>query len=131
MAKAQARYACQQCGAVAPKWAGRCEACGAWNSMVEELPRTAPPKSLAQSGGGRRGARLDFVALRGETAGPPRLLTGIAELDRVCGGGLVPGSTILVGGDPGIGKSTLLLQAAALLAAGGSEAAYITGEEAI
>src|SRR5712691_9055134 len=130
MAKTQTRYACQQCGALAPKWAGRCEACGAWNSMVEELPRATPPKGLGPAAG-RRGARLDFVALRGETAGPPRLLTGIAELDRVCGGGLVPGSTILIGGDPGIGKSTLVLQAAALLAAGGSEAAYITGEEAI
>jgi DNA repair protein RadA/Sms len=127
--KSQARFACQQCGAAAPKWAGRCEACGAWNSMVEELPRTTPPKGLGA--GGRRGGHLDFVALRGETAGPPRLLTGIAELDRVCGGGLVAGSTILVGGDPGIGKSTLLLQAAAALAAGGSDAAYITGEEAI
>jgi DNA repair protein RadA/Sms len=128
--KTQARFACQQCGAMAPKWAGRCEACGAWNSMVEELPRAAPPKGLGH-GGGRRGGHLDFVALRGETAGPPRLMTGIAELDRVCGGGLVPGSTILVGGDPGIGKSTLVLQAAALLAASGSDAAYITGEEAI
>ncbi len=132
--KTQARYACQQCGALAPKWAGRCEACGAWNSMVEELPLATPPKGLGPTGlgsGGRRGGRLDFVALRGETAGPPRLLTGIAELDRVCGGGLVAGSTILVGGDPGIGKSTLLLQAAAALAARGSDAAYITGEEAI
>src|SRR5216684_22731 len=78
----------------------------------------------------RRRPRFDFVALGGETAGPSRLLTGIAELDRVCGGGLVPGSTILIGGDTGIGKSTLVLQAAALIAAGGSEAAYITGEEA-
>jgi DNA repair protein RadA/Sms len=132
--KTQARYACQQCGALAPKWAGRCEACGAWNSMVEELPRAAVPKGLGPKGlgsGGRRGGHLDFVALRGETAGPPRLLTGIAELDRVCGGGLVAGSTILVGGDPGIGKSTLLLQAAAALASRGSDAAYITGEEAI
>jgi DNA repair protein RadA/Sms len=130
MAKTLARYACQECGAVAPKWAGRCEACGAWNSMVEEVPRAAPPKSLGLSGK-RGGSRLDFVALRGETAGPPRRLTGIAEFDRVCGGGLVAGSTILVGGDPGIGKSTLLLQAAASLAAGGTDAAYITGEEAI
>src|SRR3954465_35320 len=100
--------------------------------MVEELPRAAPPKSLAQSGTRRSGgSAIDFVALRGESAGPPRLLTGIAELDRVCGGGLVPGSTILVGGDPGIGKSTILLQAAAALAASGPAAAYITGEEAI
>ena len=130
MAKAVARFACQECGALAPKWAGRCEACGAWNSMIEELARAVPPKGLGPAAG-RRGSRLDFVALRGETAGPPRLLTGIAELDRVCGGGLVAGSTILVGGDPGIGKSTLLLQAAASLAARGSDAAYITGEEAI
>src|SRR5215212_2449774 len=100
--------------------------------MVEGLPRAAPPKSLAQSGARRTGGSgIDFVALRGESAGPPRLLTGIAELDRVCGGGLVPGSTILVGGDPGIGKSTILLQAAAALAATGAAAAYITGEEAI
>jgi DNA repair protein RadA/Sms len=129
--KNQARFACQQCGAVAPKWAGRCEACGAWNSMVEELPRAAPPKSLAAGGGRRSGHAIDFVALRGESAGPPRLLTGVAEFDRVCGGGLVAGSTILVGGDPGIGKSTLLLQAAASLAAHGTASAYITGEEAI
>ena len=117
---------------MAPKWTGRCEACGAWNSLVEEVPRAGPPKGLGQTAGGRRGAAaLDFVALRGEGAGPPRLQTGIAELDRVCGGGIVPGSAILVGGDPGIGKSTILLQAAASLAKGGAAAAYITGEEAI
>src|SRR5207248_263031 len=110
MAKPQARYACQQCGALAPKWTGRCEACDAWNSLVEEVPRSAPPKSLGRATSRRGGPAIDFVGLRGETAGPPRRLTGIAELDRVCGGGLVPGSTILVGGDPGIGKSTLLLQ---------------------
>src|SRR5947208_13713792 len=131
MAKPQARYACQQCGGLAPKWTGRCEACGAWNSLVEEVPRSAPPKSLGRATSRRGGPAIDFVGLRGETAGPPRRLTGIAELDRVCGGGLVPGSTILVGGDPGIGKSTLLLQAAAAFAARGSTAAYITGEEAI
>src|SRR5438067_2034016 len=131
MPKPQARYACQQCGAVAPKWTGRCEACGAWNSLVEEVPRSGPPKGLARQSSRRGGPAIDFVALRGETAGPPRRQTGIAELDRVCGGGLVPGSTILVGGDPGIGKSTLLLQAAASLASGGGAAAYITGEEAI
>src|SRR5947208_14435883 len=131
MAQPQARYACQQCGAVAPKWTGRCEACGAWNSLVEEVPRSGPPKGLARQSSRRGGPAIDFVALRGETAGPPRRQTGIAELDRVCGGGLVPGSTILVGGDPGIGKSTLLLQAAAALAAGGGAVAYITGEEAI
>jgi DNA repair protein RadA/Sms len=131
MSKSQARFVCQQCGGVAPKWAGRCEACGAWNSMAEEVPRAVPPKGLGPAGGRRSGRGLDFVALRGDSAGPPRRLTGIAELDRVCGGGLVPGSTILVGGDPGIGKSTLLLQATAALAGRGSAAAYITGEEAI
>jgi DNA repair protein RadA/Sms len=131
MTKSQPRYACQECGAVYPKWAGRCEACGAWNSLVEEVTRAGPPKSLGGSGGSRGSQALDFVALRGDSARAPRHLTGIAELDRVCGGGLVPGSAILVGGDPGIGKSTLLLQAAAAVAAGGGSAAYITGEEAI
>jgi DNA repair protein RadA/Sms len=128
MAKSTPRYACQECGAVYPKWAGRCEACGAWNSLVEELTRSGPPKSL---GSGKGGHALDFVGLTGESRSAPRHLTGIAELDRVCGGGLVPGSAILVGGDPGIGKSTLLLQAAAAVATGGGAAAYITGEEAI
>src|SRR5579864_1641860 len=130
MAKSTPRYACQECGAVYPKWAGRCEACGAWNSLVEELPRSGPPKSLGGSSG-KGGHTLDFVGLTGDSRGTARHQTGIAELDRVCGGGLVPGSAILVGGDPGIGKSTLLLQAAAAVAAGGGAAAYITGEEAI
>jgi DNA repair protein RadA/Sms len=131
MAKTQARFACQECGAVYPKWAGRCEACSAWNSLVEEVPRASAPKGLGQ-GAGSRGARgLDFVGLRGTTASPPRRKTGIGEIDRVCGGGLVAGSAILVGGDPGIGKSTLLLQVAAALAGQGGAAAYITGEEAI
>jgi DNA repair protein RadA/Sms len=128
MARAQARYACQQCGAVHTKWTGRCEGCGAWNSLIEELPREAPPKSLSKD---RRGGRsVSFVGLTGPSTLPPRRQTGIAELDRVCGGGFVPGSAILVGGDPGIGKSTLLLQAAAAIATPAT-AAYITGEEAI
>ena len=130
MAKSQPRFACQECGAVYPKWAGRCEACGAWNSLAEEFARAGPPKSLGGAGG-KGGHILDFVGLIGDRSGTARHLTGIAELDRVCGGGLVPGSAILVGGDPGIGKSTLLLQAAAAVAAGGGTAAYITGEEAI
>src|ERR1700682_4413149 len=129
MAKSQPRFVCQECGAAWPKWAGRCEACGAWNSLVEELPRSGPPKGLGN--GGKGGHPLDFVGLHGESRGAARHLTGIAELDRVCGGGLVPGSAILAGGDPGIGKSPLLLQAAAAVAAGGGAAAYITGEEAI
>jgi DNA repair protein RadA/Sms len=125
--KSGPRYACQQCGATYPKWAGRCEACGGWNSLVEEMPRSGPPKGL----GGGKGKTLEFVGLKGSTDGPPRRLSGIAEFDRVCGGGLVAGSAILVGGDPGIGKSTLLLQAAAALAAPDAPTAYITGEEAI
>ena len=136
MARPQARFVCQQCGAVHAKWTGRCEGCGAWNSMIEELPREAPPQGLSKSS--RGGRPLGFVGLTGPSMLPPRRRTGIAELDRVCGGGFVPGSAILVGGDPGIGKSTLLLQAAAAMAplAGKSEAAppsaaYITGEEAI
>ena len=128
MARAQARYACQQCGAVHTKWTGRCEGCGAWNSLIEELPREAPPKSLSKDR--RVGRSVSFVGLTGPSTLPPRRQTGIEELDRVCGGGFVPGSAILVGGDPGIGKSTLLLQAAAAIATPAS-AAYITGEEAI
>jgi DNA repair protein RadA/Sms len=124
----QARFVCQQCGAVHAKWTGRCEGCGAWNSLVEELPQEAPPQGLSKE---RRGGRtLGFVGLTGPSMLPPRRQTGIAELDRVCGGGFVPGSAVLVGGDPGIGKSTLLLQAAAAIAASG-HAAYVTGEEAI
>jgi DNA repair protein RadA/Sms len=133
MAQSQARYACQQCGAVHSKWAGRCDGCGAWNTLIEELPREEPPGGLgkARLGKDRRGqGAVSFVGLTGPTMLPPRRETGIAELDRVCGGGFVPGSAILVGGDPGIGKSTLLLQAAAAIAEQAS-ATYITGEEAI
>lgn len=127
MAKAVTRYVCQACGASFPKWAGRCDACGEWNSLVEEVVEKGPPKSLAD---GRKGKRLDFVGLTGASSTPPRRLTNIAEFDRVCGGGLVPGSALLVGGDPGIGKSTLLLQAAARLSATG-RVAYVSGEEAV
>ena len=115
MAKPVARYVCQECGAAYPRWAGKCEACGAWNSIVEEAGKDAVPKGLS----GAKGRELAFVGLAGEIALPPRRTTGIAELDRVCGGGLVAGSAILVGGDPGIGKSTLLLQVAAAMATAG------------
>jgi DNA repair protein RadA/Sms len=142
MTRAQARYACQQCGAIHAKWTGRCDGCGAWNSLIEELPREGPPSGLAKGGlaKDRRGGgrSLGFVGLTGPSVLPPRRRTGIAEFDRVCGGGFVPGSAILVGGDPGIGKSTLLLQAAAAIASSAADpprqpasAAYITGEEAI
>ncbi|OIQ97880.1 hypothetical protein GALL_200620 [mine drainage metagenome] len=127
MAKSTSRYVCQECGAVTPRWVGKCEACGAWNSITEEEARESVPKGL---GAGRGGKRLDFVSLRGVSAPPARRVTGIAELDRVCGGGLVPGSCLLVGGDPGIGKSTLLLQTVAALAQE-AQCLYISGEEAV
>ncbi len=130
MARALAKYACERCGAVHAKWTGRCEGCGAWNSLIEEVPRAGLPKGLDRQGG----RSLNFFGLTGPSLLPPRRATGIAELDRVCGGGFVAGSAILVGGDPGIGKSTLLLQAAAAIASTGgtpARAAYITGEEAI
>jgi DNA repair protein RadA/Sms len=127
VAKPTTRYVCQECGASYPRWAGKCESCGAWNSITEEEAREAMPKGL---GTGKSGRKIDFVALEGVSAPPPRRITGITELDRVCGGGLVPGSCMLVGGDPGIGKSTLLLQAVAALA-DKATCLYISGEEAV
>jgi DNA repair protein RadA/Sms len=126
MSKASARFVCQECGAVTLRWGGKCEACGAWNSIVEEARKDDTPKGL----GGKPGKKIEFVGLEGSAAPLPRLPTTIGELDRVCGGGLVPGSALLVGGDPGIGKSTLLTQAAALLGAT-VPVAYISGEEAV
>ncbi len=127
MAKPVARYVCQNCGAAYPKWAGRCDACGEWNTLVEETVEARPgPVGRASTG-----RRVAFVGLQGSTAPPPRANTGIAELDRVLGGGLVPASAVLVGGDPGIGKSTLMLQAAATLARAGRRVMYISGEESI
>ncbi len=127
MAKPTSRFVCSTCGAVTPKWAGRCETCGEWNTIVEETITARPgPAGKAQPG-----SRVEFVGLAGNTDPPPRAPTGIAELDRVLGGGLVPASAVLVGGDPGIGKSTLLLQAAAQLARSGRRVLYVSGEELI
>jgi DNA repair protein RadA/Sms len=127
LAKATTRFVCQACGAVTPKWAGRCETCLEWNTVEPETigprPGAAAKATAVQS--------VSFVGLRGDVAPPPRAATGIEELDRVLGGGLVPASAVLVGGDPGIGKSTLLLQVAARLAQSGKRVLYITGEEAI
>jgi DNA repair protein RadA/Sms len=128
MAKPTSRYVCQSCGAVTAKWAGHCDTCGEWNTIVEEAVESGPglaakPKSTAR--------KLEFVDLAGTATPPPRAATGIAELDRVLGGGLVAGSAVLVAGDPGIGKSTLLLQAAASLANAGRRVLYISGEEAV
>jgi DNA repair protein RadA/Sms len=130
MAKPVTRYVCQSCGAVTPKWAGRCESCGEWNTIVEEAQPASPTPGLPASAKGRA-ARLAFVDLAGTATPPPRTPTGIAELDRVLGGGLVAGSAILLAGDPGIGKSTLLLQAAARLARSGRRVLYVSGEEAV
>jgi DNA repair protein RadA/Sms len=135
MARPSRIFVCQSCGAVAPRWTGRCEACGEWNTIVEEAAEGSGVGGGPKSGGRARGRRIELVSIAGETADPPRLVTGIAEFDRVCGGGLVPGSALLVGGDPGIGKSTLLLQAMAALgksaSRNGAEVVYISGEEAI
>jgi DNA repair protein RadA/Sms len=137
MAKPTSHFVCQSCGAVTPKWAGKCETCGEWNTIVEETIEVRPGLAragLAKSGAtkpGAKAARVEFVGLEGSTAPPARAETGIAELDRVLGGGLVAASAVLVGGDPGIGKSTLLLQAAASLARTGRRVMYITGEESI
>src|SRR5919202_3316251 len=126
MAKPATRYVCQSCGAVTPKWAGRCETCGEWNTIEEETvaARPGPADKTAARG-------VTFVGLAGHAEPPPRAATGITELDRVLGGGLVPASAVLVGGDPGIGKSTILLQAAARIASAGRRALYISGEEAV
>ncbi|WP_432449781.1 DNA repair protein RadA [Aliiroseovarius marinus] len=128
MAKAQKIFSCSACGASFSKWSGRCEGCGEWNTIVEDTPLSAGPAS--KSLGGKRGASIMLTDLSTEEAPPPRTECGMGELDRVLGGGLVPGSAILVGGDPGIGKSTLLLQAAARFAQAGLPTIYVSGEEA-
>ena len=121
-------FVCQSCGAAHPKWSGRCDDCGAWNTLVEE--QAAPPAgaSVRRMGKGRPFA-LEGLSSTGEE--PPRRLTRIAEFDRVAGGGLVPGSALLLGGDPGVGKSTLVLQVLAAYAGAKKSAIYISGEEAL
>ncbi|MGB5869412.1 MAG: ATPase domain-containing protein, partial [Albidovulum sp.] len=128
MAKSQSSFTCNACGAVHKKWAGRCDGCGGWNTIVEEAPLTSGPSS--KSLGAARGRKIVLSSLSDEEAPPPRASSGMAEFDRVLGGGLVPASAILVGGDPGIGKSTLLLQVAASFARKGLKCLYISGEEA-
>lgn len=130
MAKATHHFVCQTCGSAFPKWAGKCEACGAWNTLTEETLQAGPPKSLGQTTKQRAGRAINFVPLKGERKFLPRHLSKIGEFDRVAGGGLVPGSATLLGGDPGIGKSTLLLQVVCKLAET-TRVAYISGEEAI
>jgi DNA repair protein RadA/Sms len=112
MAKVSKAFVCQACGAVTTRWSGKCAACNEWNSIIEETAAPSGPPALMAIKGGK-GRPAFFEALQAKTLDAPRLPTGMAEFDRVLGGGLVPGSAVLVGGDPGIGKSTLLLQAAA------------------
>ncbi|WP_172293602.1 DNA repair protein RadA [Pseudoruegeria sp. HB172150] len=122
-------FTCTSCGAAYSKWSGRCEACGSWNTIVEEAPLSSAGPA-GKTLGGAKGANVTLSDLATEETPPPRAQSGIEELDRVLGGGLVPASAILVGGDPGIGKSTLLLQATARFAANGLNVLYISGEEA-
>ncbi len=131
MAKSLTHYVCQTCGAASAKWSGKCEACGAWNTLIEEQVAGGPPKGLSSAPKHKsKSRRVEFVPLKGAERPLPRRLSNIGEFDRVVGGGLVPGSATLVGGDPGIGKSTLLLQVVCKLAQQ-SKVAYISGEEAI
>jgi DNA repair protein RadA/Sms len=125
MAKPQASFVCQACGAVSNRWAGKCEACGDWNTIVAESGREAVPKGM-KSG---KAASLEWQNLSVAEGDETRVSTSILELDRVLGGGLVKGSAVLIGGDPGIGKSTLLLQVAAHIGREGHKVAYVTGEE--
>jgi DNA repair protein RadA/Sms len=127
MAKPKRRYVCQACGSVANRWQGQCPDCAEWNTLSEEAPETVFSARHDLSGGGRQ---VRFVPLDHPVELPPRRPTGMAEFDRALGGGLVAGSAVLMGGEPGIGKSTLLLQAAAHMAQAGGGAVYISGEEA-
>src|SRR5262245_17804545 len=114
MAKKSTQYVCQECGTPHMKWGGQCTGCSAWNTLVEEIAEKSSPFTAGKSAKSKASA-IDYVNLKGAEKPLPRRLSGIAEFDRVCGGGLVPGCAMLIGGDPGIGKSTLLLQALAAL----------------
>ena len=130
MAKPKKRYVCQACGSVSSRWQGQCGDCAEWNTLVEDAGAVITPFSARhnlRSGG----QPIALVGLDAELELPARLGTGIAEFDRALGGGLVAGSATLIGGDPGIGKSTLLLQAAARIAGRGVAVAYVSGEEAV
>jgi DNA repair protein RadA/Sms len=127
MSKRSLAFVCQNCGAVSSRWQGKCEACGEWNTLSQEGgERPAGPGRAP-----RKGRLFALEPLIGEAHDAPRLPSGIAEFDRVTGGGFVRGSVMLVGGDPGIGKSTLLIQAAGAMARAGHRVVYISGEEAV
>lgn len=129
MAKTKTQFVCQNCGTVAPRWAGKCDGCNQWNTLIEESPNSGigatPGKAM------RKGQVISLVPLSGEIEEAPRIPTGISELDRATGGGFVRGSALLIGGDPGIGKSTLLMQVSAALAKKGHRVVYVSGEEAV
>nr|WP_137678424.1 DNA repair protein RadA [Parerythrobacter lutipelagi] len=127
MAKPKKRYICQACGSVSHRWQGQCPDCAEWNTLSEDIPATVFSQKHDLSSGGRK---VTFEPLDMPGAPLQRQTTGLEEFDRALGGGLVPGSAILMGGDPGIGKSTLLLQAAARVAKNGGETVYVSGEEA-
>jgi DNA repair protein RadA/Sms len=127
MARRIPAYVCQSCGAAHARWQGRCDACGAWNTLMEESGTSAPSGSPRA----RKGRVFTLEPLKAAAHEAPRLATRIAEFDRLTGGGFVRGSVLLLGGDPGIGKSTLLLQVAAALAGAGERTVYISGEEAV
>lgn len=124
-------YFCQECGYESSKWMGQCPGCRAWNTFVEE---TVSTKKVSSAGSGLQNGlrRAEPVVLKDiRLSEDERKLTNIGELDRVLGGGIVPGSLVLVGGDPGIGKSTLLLQVCRNLAMSGNSVLYISGEESL
>src|SRR3954469_12694711 len=129
MAKVKSRYVCQACGSLSSRWQGQCPDCAEWNTLVQEAAEVSNIFAAKHNlqGGGRA---IALVGLDSPAALPERLPSGLAEFDRATGGGIVPGSAMLVGGDPGIGKSTLLLQVAARLAAAGRRVVYVSGEEA-
>src|SRR5829696_2026609 len=128
MAKNSLSFICQNCGAVYGKWQGKCDSCGEWNSIAEEGASTDRPGPGRSA---RKGRVFPLEPLTGEIHEAPRLASGVPEVDRVTGGGFVRGSVLLIAGDPGIGKSTLLIQVAAALAKAGHRAVYISGEEAV
>ncbi|MDF2368083.1 DNA repair protein RadA [Sneathiella sp.] len=126
MARPSEQFTCQNCGETYRKWQGRCDSCGEWNSLLQSTADVAVPSGLTTG----KGRNLTFTALNADISDYKRTISHIGELDRVLGGGFVPGSSILIGGDPGIGKSTLLLQAVAKMAMAGAPCIYISGEEA-
>ena len=129
MAKPRSSFVCQNCGALSTRWQGKCEACEGWNCVVEEGVSTGIGAMAARAA--LKGRAFALEGLAGQTPAAPRVTTGMSELDRVTGGGFVPGSVMLLGGEPGIGKSTLLIQACAMLAGQGHRVVYISGEEAV